>query len=252
MFRWKKLGLNGLHNKWPQAFAVSSLQRLGRGAAGGLRWSYTYFAIRTVLFATMFVVLVLTLVEEAAFANHRYVCAPDAATPAACAALQGFPDRSALCLAANAAQRNGMAAVGFKPWECTCLAMWPAMLTHWVLLVQVWEWGLWLGMHADATVFYTQLSFFFSSLQSLCLMHTGEPMGMAVSHCRTWFQTQLILTTPPPPTPPRVHPPPPWGGGNATVSYCTGLHNYETSLLELMRASFVLTHCTPQTSQNVP
>ena len=33
------------------------------------------------------------------------------------------------------------------------------------------------------------------SLQSLCLMHTGEPTGVAVSHCITWFQTQLILTT---------------------------------------------------------
>ena len=32
-------------------------------------------------------------------------------------------------------------------------------------------------------------------LQSLCLMHTGKPTGVAVSHCRTWFQTQLILTT---------------------------------------------------------
>jgi hypothetical protein len=39
---------------------------------------------------------------------------------------------------------------------------------------------------------------------------------------------------------------------NATVSNCTGLHNYESSLLELMRTSIVLTHCTPQTSQNVP
>ena len=33
------------------------------------------------------------------------------------------------------------------------------------------------------------------SLQSLCLMHTGKPMGVAVSHCRTWFQPQLIPTT---------------------------------------------------------
>ena len=31
--------------------------------------------------------------------------------------------------------------------------------------------------------------------QSLCLMHNGKPTGMAVSHCITWFQTQLILTT---------------------------------------------------------
>ena len=35
----------------------------------------------------------------------------------------------------------------------------------------------------------------FFGLQSLCLMHTGKPTGVAVSHCRTWFQTQLILTT---------------------------------------------------------
>ena len=34
----------------------------------------------------------------------------------------------------------------------------------------------------------------FFSLQSLCLRHTGKPMGVAVSHCITWFQTQLILT----------------------------------------------------------
>jgi hypothetical protein len=33
------------------------------------------------------------------------------------------------------------------------------------------------------------------SLQSLCLMHTGKPTGVAVSHCITWFQTQLIPTT---------------------------------------------------------
>ena len=31
-------------------------------------------------------------------------------------------------------------------------------------------------------------------LQSLCLMHTGKPTGVAVSHCITWFQTQLITT----------------------------------------------------------
>ena len=30
---------------------------------------------------------------------------------------------------------------------------------------------------------------------SLCLMHAGKPTGVAVSHCITWFQTQLILTT---------------------------------------------------------
>ena len=33
------------------------------------------------------------------------------------------------------------------------------------------------------------------SPQSLCLMRTGKPVGVAVSHCMTWFQTQLILTT---------------------------------------------------------
>ena len=31
--------------------------------------------------------------------------------------------------------------------------------------------------------------------QSLYLVHTGKPTGVAVSHCMTWFQTQLILTT---------------------------------------------------------
>ena len=36
---------------------------------------------------------------------------------------------------------------------------------------------------------------FFFSLQSLCLTHTGKPIGVAVFHCITWFQTQLILTT---------------------------------------------------------
>ena len=30
---------------------------------------------------------------------------------------------------------------------------------------------------------------------SLCLMHTGKPVGVAVSHWINWFQTQLILTT---------------------------------------------------------
>ena len=33
------------------------------------------------------------------------------------------------------------------------------------------------------------------SAQSLCLTHTGKPTGVAVSHCITWFQMQLILTT---------------------------------------------------------
>ena len=35
----------------------------------------------------------------------------------------------------------------------------------------------------------------FFSLQSLCLMQTGKPTRVAVSHCITWFQTELILTT---------------------------------------------------------
>ena len=40
--------------------------------------------------------------------------------------------------------------------------------------------------------FYAPLSFV--GLQSLCLMHTGKPTGVAIPHCITWFQTQLILT----------------------------------------------------------
>ena len=32
------------------------------------------------------------------------------------------------------------------------------------------------------------------SLQALCLTHTGKPTGVAVSHCITLFQTQLILS----------------------------------------------------------
>ena len=32
------------------------------------------------------------------------------------------------------------------------------------------------------------------SYSSSCLMHTGKATGVAVSHCITWFQTQLILT----------------------------------------------------------
>ena len=34
-----------------------------------------------------------------------------------------------------------------------------------------------------------------SSSYVLCLMHTGKPKGVVVSHCLTWFQTQPILTT---------------------------------------------------------
>ena len=42
--------------------------------------------------------------------------------------------------------------------------------------------------------FYSRTVVFFS-LQSLCLMHPGKPMGVAVSHCITRFQTQLFRTT---------------------------------------------------------
>ena len=35
----------------------------------------------------------------------------------------------------------------------------------------------------------------FFSPQSLCLLHTGKPTGVAISHCTTQFQPQLILTT---------------------------------------------------------
>ena len=35
----------------------------------------------------------------------------------------------------------------------------------------------------------------FFSPQLLCLLHTGKPTGMAISHCTTQFQRQLILTT---------------------------------------------------------
>ena len=38
---------------------------------------------------------------------------------------------------------------------------------------------------------YTLLSL---SAYSLLCMHAGQPMGMAVSPCISWFQTQLILT----------------------------------------------------------
>ena len=36
---------------------------------------------------------------------------------------------------------------------------------------------------------------FFFSLRSLCLTHTGNPTGVALSHCITWFQSQLLRTT---------------------------------------------------------
>ena len=34
----------------------------------------------------------------------------------------------------------------------------------------------------------------FFSPQLLCLIHIGKPTGMAVSHCITRFQAQLILS----------------------------------------------------------
>ena len=86
------------------------------------------------------------------------------------------------------------------------------------------------------------------------LLHSSRPwISLRGGGCRFDFFLFHFLPLPPPP--------PCLGGGEpspagskkyATVSYCTGLHNYESSLLELMRTSFVLTHCTPQTSANVP
>ena len=72
-----------------------------------------------------------------------------------------------------------------------------------------------------------------------------------------------ILYPPQCPAPPLlVHPPPGEGGRggrhwlvpgkNVPVSYRIELRDCETSLSELMCTSFVLTHCTPQTSENVP
>ena len=40
---------------------------------------------------------------------------------------------------------------------------------------------------------YQDPAFFFA--HSTKLLGTGKPTGVAVSHCITWFQTQLILTT---------------------------------------------------------
>ena len=48
-------------------------------------------------------------------------------------------------------------------------------------------------LSAHWTVFFH--SAVFLSLQSMCLMHTGKPEGVAVSQCIKWFRTQLILTT---------------------------------------------------------
>ena len=51
-----------------------------------------------------------------------------------------------------------------------------------------------LALRGGLSAFSLHTAVFFS-LQSLCLMHTGKPTGVAVSHCITRFQTQLILTT---------------------------------------------------------
>ena len=55
--------------------------------------------------------------------------------------------------------------------------------------------GAWGTLFISAFSVHTAVFF---SLQSLCLTRTGKPTGVAVSHCITWFKTQLILTTPPP------------------------------------------------------
>ena len=51
-----------------------------------------------------------------------------------------------------------------------------------------------IGISVFLSAFNLHTAVFFSR-QSLCLMHTGKPTGVAVSHCITWFQTQLIHTT---------------------------------------------------------
>ena len=48
------------------------------------------------------------------------------------------------------------------------------------------SWGLAKHCVRQAQVFFGP--------QSLCLVHTGQPTGVAVSHCTTRFQTQPILT----------------------------------------------------------
>ena len=70
-----------------------------------------------------------------------------------------------------------------------------------------------------------------------------EPLVTPLPNARKFRFTQTTLPFPPP-TP--VSTPPGGGGGvtgwfqkNAIVSYCTRLHNYESSLLELMRTFFV-------------
>ena len=70
-----------------------------------------------------------------------------------------------------------------------------------------------------------------------------------------------ILPPPPcPAPPPRLSIPPPWVGGHRLQKFQKKSHQYhiaqdhncETSLSELMYTSFFSTHCTPQTSENVP
>ena len=61
------------------------------------------------------------------------------------------------------------------------------------------EWGQCGGGGIFRKPLFCRISVFnlytavFFSLQSLCLMHTGNPTGVAVSHC-TCFQTQPIPT----------------------------------------------------------
>ena len=109
----------------------------------------------------------------------------------------------------------------------------------------------------------------------------GPPAGGTTQHCHTLIKhgsalnnttpqvtqhsvpsNRKTIKTPPPPMsiPPPLSTPPRGGGGasptstrkDALVSFCTALRNCETSFSDLMCAYFVLTHCTPQTSQNVP
>ena len=70
--------------------------------------------------------------------------------------------------------------------RCPCSRLWHACAS----------WGRCKGMkyQQPLTAFSLHPAVFFS-LQSLCLMHTGKPTGVAVPHCITWFQTQLIPTT---------------------------------------------------------
>ena len=70
----------------------------------------------------------------------------------------------------------------------------------------------------------------------------------------------LDITLAPPMSSPPPCPSPPPGGGpslpsskkNVLLPYCTALCHRDTSLSGIMVTSFVLTPCTPQTSENVP